>query len=704
MADEQISSIPQEPANDKLGSPASTRPLSRPAGLTQVKINQPRPPVKHRWKRITLIAALVILVLGSALSIGGYIGLYAPARQLAADGAKHLQKAQNLVMDLAYHPLASKTLIQARDEFSAAERDFQGVNTRLSLMGPVLGMIGFFTGRSDEIHSYEHLAHMALDLSSAGRQALDVGLFLISKEQNAFQAPGGSGTALADHGLQPAVADHAQAASSLSASDIARIQQVARNVVALVEDAWQEAQGVTLTALPANSSIQAAVTLFRNEYPGLHQFLGALQGAFEAAPKLFGIGKSTTYLAEWMDTSERRGAGGLITAYGALSVQNGQLVTFTLRDTYLLDTPYQASHTTPIPAEDSWFPLTNNWGLRDSSLEPDFPTAAKSAEQLYTAEGGGPAVDGVIAFTTSFFEHVLTITGPVQIPELNEVIDETNLTDRLHFYQFPRSKGDEVSPAALNSPKGRFPALFSKYLLEKLRQLTPQAAIAVLQEAVLAQSTKDLQLYLNDPHAQQALLQGHRASAVEAPAGDAIFIVDTNISGNKANDNIDQAMQDSIALDDQGNAIHHLLIAYAWRRSAPVYGSSTYSDYVRIYVPANSQLQGYTGFSTFGTSAAYGHTIWHGTFQLTYGQKVLLSLTYVVPHAVQDQHDQLHYALLVQRQACNPLSRLQLTIGLPQGSTLAQHSGNLHLSPNSASALLLNQLLDRDTTVTVDYE
>jgi hypothetical protein len=332
---------------------------------------------------------LFMLALGGVLSIGGYFGLYLPAKQLAADGAKHLESAQALVKELTTAPLDQKLLTQTRAEFIAAENDFQGVNVRLTIAGPFLGVFGLVSGQGNQITSYVHLAHMALDLSTAGHKALDAALLLIQKEQNVFQAPG-SGKLAADFGplAQPMERDGAQAANGLSLGDITGIQQAMNDVVALVEDAWQESQGVTLSALPDSQSLQSAITLFREDYPGLHDVLLSFQGTIQAMPELFGIGNARTYLVELLDTGERQGAGGFIAAYGTLGMQQGQLASLTLNDTYLLDTPYQASHSTPLPATDAWFPLTTNWGLRDANLEPDFPTAAKAAEQLYTAEGG----------------------------------------------------------------------------------------------------------------------------------------------------------------------------------------------------------------------------------------------------------------------------------------------------------------------------
>jgi hypothetical protein len=306
-----------------------------------------------------------------------------------------------------------------------------------------------------------------------------------------------------------------------------------------------------------------------------------------------------------------------------------------------------------------------------------------------------------MALTTTFLQHLLSITGPIQVPELNEVVGSDNLADRLHFYQFPRSSGDEVAEKSLAGDK-HFPMLLIAHLLEKLRTLSPDATAAVLQYALQGLPTKDVQLYLNDSRAEQALARAHRAGAVEATSGDSLLIVDTNISPNKADDNIDEVQSDTIVLDSQGNAAHHITVAYHWKRNAPIYGSSTYLDYLRFYIPAKSQLQNTNGFTFLGTSSAYGYTVLSGTLKLTAGQTLLLSLSYVVPNAVAQQSGQSYYAVLVQKQAGEPLPRLKLTIVLPQGANLEQHSTNVKLD-TTGSNILFDQLMDRSVTATVNY-
>ncbi|HEY7127589.1 MAG TPA: DUF4012 domain-containing protein [Ktedonobacterales bacterium] len=685
-------SQPVRPAN------MTPRPPAQPAGLAQRPASTQRPAKKYSRRRLFMVVLLIFLAVSGVLGIGGYFGLYAPAKQLGNDGAAHLQQAQKLLQDLSFHPLALDTLTKTRNEFSAAEDDFSGVKWRLAVVRPFLGVIGFLTGRSDELDAYVHLANMAFDISSAGHQALDAGIALVQRESNALSLPGGS--ALGGSGAFSAGPSLPQTANSLGTNDINQVQQTLKTVQGLVDDAWSEAQSIKANALPSTPAIQSAFALFKGAYPSVKELLGAVQQALGAAPQLLGINHATTYLTFWQDTSERRATGGFITAVGTMNVQNGQLGSLALQDTYLLDTPAATSHPTPIPDADSWFTLSKTWGLRDANLEPDFPTAAKAAEQLYTAEGGG-AVDGVMAFTTSFLQHILNITGPVQVPELNETIGSDNLVDRLHFYQFTRSSGDEVPTKALAGDK-QFSALLITHLVEKLRTLSPDATAAVLQTALQGLPTKDVQLYLNDSRAEQALARAHRAGAVEATSGDELLIVDTNVSPNKADDNIDEVQSDTVILDTQGNANHHVTVAYHWKRTALVYGNSTYIDYVRFYIPASSQVQVSNGFTVLGTGSAYGYTVVSGTFTLVANQTLLLSLSYVVPHAVSEKNGQSSYALLVQKQGGEPLARLKLTITMPPSANLVQHSTNLKLA-TSGNDILFDQLMDRNVTATVSY-
>ena len=73
-----------------------------------------------------------------------------------------------------------------------------------------------------------------------------------------------------------------------------------------------------------------------------------------------------------------------------LSIQNGRVSPFTLRDVALLD--YDGNGTElgrHAPPQYSWMNF-GNWGLRDSNLSGDYPTTAQINMQVFQEEGAVP--------------------------------------------------------------------------------------------------------------------------------------------------------------------------------------------------------------------------------------------------------------------------------------------------------------------------
>ncbi len=74
------------------------------------------------------------------------------------------------------------------------------------------------------------------------------------------------------------------------------------------------------------------------------------------------------------------------------------------------------------------------------------------------------------------------------------------------------------------------------------------------------------------------------------------MVVQSNISISKASQYVHTTEQDNISFDAQGGAYHNLTITLDYKQTGPVYGFDTYADYIRVYAPANAQLQGGNGF------------------------------------------------------------------------------------------------------------
>ncbi len=140
--------------------------------------------------------------------------------------------------------------------------------------------------------------------------------------------------------------------------------------------------------------------------------------------------------------------------------------------------------------------------------------------------------------------------------------------------------------------------------------------------------------------------------------------MDANIADNTANQFITGTLNDQVTLDGNGNATHHATIRYSWLKSGSVFGSSVYSDYARVYVPTGSILKAQQGWQPRGTDQAFGHEVWAGSFNLSYGQTLTVTLSWMEKGVAKKDAAGWHYQYLVQRQAGTSWT-INLGVSLP---------------------------------------
>src|SRR5262249_5468927 len=154
-------------------------------------------------------------------------------------------------------------------------------------------------------------------------------------------------------------------------------------------------------------------------------------------------------------------------------------------------------------------------------------------------------------------------------PEYHEVVTAQNLIARIHFHQLGGAAVDEgssliPSPDGHSSQRKRFTAFLAEHFMAHVRQLPPSALARFWQLMISSLHSKDLQVYLNSSVAESLLQHYHLDAAIQSPDGDCLFVVDANVSPNKANGFIINTINDRVTIDAQGNAIHRTTISYAW--------------------------------------------------------------------------------------------------------------------------------------------
>lgn len=641
--------------------------------------------VNKRVKR-TYLVLLLILLLGailSAISINeyhNYSAMYHRDIPMAQAGIKHIETAVTLLEALTKSPLDSNTVIKAHSEFASAYLIFTQLNTDIQSIPSISTLMPIYGSR---ISAAMHLLPIALEVSQIGLNSCDVLSAVNDKLYNSLSRAKG----LTQDDIVPLVKN---------------IQQITKNLTIVIDQVNQLQPSV----LQADPRISNFITKFNKDIPLLREVLDAATTFLPLAPTLLGIGTPANYLIEVLDSTELRPGGGFIGNYGIATVASGQLTQVKLEDTYLLDNAFRASgQSLSYPAEYHWFSTImklGSWSLRDSNLDADFPTVARYAELNYAHEGGKIPLQGVVAITPAFIQQVLEITGPIVVPGYNQTVTAQNLIGLIHYYQVGAGYAGSDTPSSdgLSSVRKHFMAWLAVNLTQRIHKIAPSHAPELFKLFVNAVHTKDFQAYFNANEAEGLLQRYQFASSIQPATNDGIFVVDANLSPNKANYLITSTLADQVTIDSYGNITHQTTLKYNWAQKGPVYGNSLYSDYVRVYVPAGSKLTSESGWQFYGTDMTFGRSVFVGFFTLNAGQSRTITLSWSTPTPVKKDSNGFHYRDLIQRQA-GVQWQVNVHIILPNCATVKDISGGL--TSDGKQAAVFSQPLLGDTAIGVDY-
>lgn len=629
---------------------------------------------------------LLLCISGSVLTLDTYQtvqGSYRQSMSLALGGLQHLHMGQVLLSSLAQHTFDISLVAQARREFVAGSDAFKQVNSALRTMPGASSMVPVYSQR---LWVSLHLVPLAMQLSQAGIFSCDMLNVLITKFHNPFSREAGAG---------------------FTTTDLTLIDDDFHQVSQALEASIAEARQVQPSDLPAHSHFASLLSNFQQNIQALQGWMNAIAKFLPLLPALLGMERPANYLVEILDSTELRPGGGFIGNYGFATIHSGLLVNARISDVGLLDDLFDATgKRIPYPQQYKWLSHylgLHSWNFRDSNLDADFPTAARNAELLYQREGGNVPVEGVIAITPAAVQLMLSIIGPVNVPEYNEVVTAQNLIERIHYYQLGAGRqGSSDVPAAdgCSSQRKHFTGLLAEHVLEHLRHLSPALLTQLLPMLPDALRSKDIQLYFNAPVAEDLLHLTHLDAAMQPTPGDSFMVVDANVAGDKVNPFLVNVIDDQVELTEHGDAIHHTALNYTWAISGPSYGSDLYRSYVRVYTPSQSILYTQSGWSPLGVATAFDHAVWSGDFTLRCCQTRTIALVWTEPDAASLDAQGWHYRYFLQRQA-GVARTIHLELQMPACAAHIQVLGGL--VAQAGNRAVYTESLDEDQTIGIDY-
>lgn len=326
------------------------------------------------------------------------------------------------------------------------------------------------------------------------------------------------------------------------------------------------------------NNLSAKVSLFRN-------LISKAQALSVLLPKLVAIEGSKDYLILLQNNMELRPGGGFIGSFAKVSFEGGKLKKLTVNDIYSIDGQLSI-HVEP-PKEIKEDLGQNNWYLRDSNWESDFPTSARQAEWFYTKETG-ETVEGVVAMDVSAMGKLLEVIGPLDLSDYNEKITADNLFEKAISHAemsfFPGSQAKKSFLTALTNEA------FNKIFFSPANNWP-----GVITALSVALDEKHISIYLNDAKLfsyadSQGWTHAFPRAAKNNASQDLLSLVEANLGANKANYYLDRSYNLATTVGKEGEIKHRLRISYVNRSPSDTFPGGKYKDRMRIYLPLGSKI------------------------------------------------------------------------------------------------------------------
>lgn len=406
------------------------------------------------------------------------------------------------------------------------------------------------------------------------------------------------------------------------------------------------------------ASLQAAVALVG---PGLR--MGA------HLPELLGVSQPHTYLVLAQNNHELRATGGFVTAVGRITVAEGKIIGIDFVDSYDATISQIAASLPTAPQPVQQYMGIEVMLLRDANWSPDFPTTAQIVRTIY-GQQTGRTVDGVLTIDLHAVQLLVSAVEPLTLPGLDEPLTSATVLERVkEFWASPLESDASLAGGDQAWWKQRkdFIPLLAKSALSRIQQgsFDKLRMISALQEAL---TTRAVQLWFADPAVAQQVAQLGWDGGLKPPAaGDFLAVVDTNFGYNKVDAVLERTVQYQVEWPQGPTqpAVATVALTYHHPYERPNYVCDQtphyentyeemmvrcYYDYVRVFVPAGSELLASGGLLQ-GTANSQrgegGAQLFSGYFILSPGTQNTVVFQYRLPPTIKPDG----YTLLVRRQA-----------------------------------------------------
>ncbi|MEA2645332.1 MAG: hypothetical protein QOE92_415 [Chloroflexota bacterium] len=392
--------------------------------------------------------------------------------------------------------------------------------------------------------------------------------------------------------------------------------------------------------------------------------------ASKFAPSAIGAARPQTYLVLLPNPSELRPAGGFSGVIGTVVMSGGAPTTVEVRNQDTFNPNIKKP--VPVPATLGRYlkMFKNQLEIGDVGWDPDFPTTARTAEQMYQS-ATNRAVDGTISIDPYAIGAMLAVTGPVDAQPYG-IFGPDNFFEKLNIIvnasTGPNTGKGALAPVSeailkrvLESPASDWPRLFAIFR----DQAEQRHLVGYFHDAAIAQAAHEVQY----------------DGALVDTTHDYLLVADGNVGISKGDYFVKKSLDMKVEAPVTGVTRNQVTMKYAMPQAlndidrALNPGEGSYRDYVRFYLPQGAQIADFEVLTDGKPSEgglnelALDHDrLVAGTyFRLPRGHEATITLTYQVPF-----NPDAGYDLLVQKQLGNPGMPTTVQVAYPGGQVKQQ--------------------------------
>jgi len=296
---------------------------------------------------------------------------------------------------------------------------------------------------------------------------------------------------------------------------------------------------------------------------------------------ILGYNGPRKFLFLFQNNQEMRATGGFIGSYGILDISNGRIRKLFVDDIYNPDGQLTARVIPPEPIQK----MSAVWTMHDANWFPNFPTSAEKVAWFFE-KTGGPTVDGVIAMTPTVIEQMLSVTGPIEMPEYDATVDEKNFREVTQYeVEFDYDKKE-------NRPKKFIADLMPEILDRLVNAKDPKTILKTLNILSSALEQKQILIYSKNYNLQKMVSDQGWSGEILGANKDYLSVINTNINGYKTDGIIKETIEHHANIEDDESITDEVTVTRKHNGGNEKYDwwNKVNGDYMRVYVPEGSKF------------------------------------------------------------------------------------------------------------------